>query len=360
MAETVAEIAARYGATAPAGLTVTVVPGGQTSHAGYVWDGGKNTLVAVDPGAARAAMRRKASADVARRRGKRAAQEARHAQMMVERRERVRILHARGLTVFDMVMQGIGADATVRGDLRALGLEPHRISAPAQQEIRQLVAEGLGAAEIAQRTGRTVTEVLRIARRAGVCLVTSPRGRGESSAKRVRRAQIEARRAVVRRLVAEGHGWDAVLARSGITARELGADLQVLGLDLVRPGNAERLRQSRRRRNQLVGQHREHQIVRITARRAEIRAMLAADDGLTQKQIAAHLGVSTSVVADDFHALGIAGRRPPGPRGTIVALRGEIRAMREAGHSIAAIAGMLGVSSSGVQRVLAADPVVMP
>lgn len=108
--ETPQEIAARYGATAPADLTITKVTRGKSSFILPVWDGFK--LVNAETKEERIARRKRIQAQ----------------NMKTDASAKVRAMHAEGLTVMQMINRSGMANNTIRRHLKNMMLKPHTLS----------------------------------------------------------------------------------------------------------------------------------------------------------------------------------------------------------------------------------------
>jgi hypothetical protein len=130
MTDALAEIANRYGATIPPTVTIKIIPRGVSGLPLPVWDGKDLTYRQTKEQRPQMPYGGIPSGLQARRKRAQA------------RRERVREMHARGLTVTAMAVETGAGRCTLYSDLRKLGLEP--IFDPV--ELRAV----LGAAKAAQ------------------------------------------------------------------------------------------------------------------------------------------------------------------------------------------------------------------
>lgn len=334
---------------------VTVVAQGATSRPLPVWDGKQ----LVYPESARRELK---AVSFGRRSASVAAQQSR-------RRERVAALHAQGLPTAAIASE-IGADArTIREDLRALALVPHRAPRvmpprpatphPAiearKARIAALAAEGCTADEISADVRLNAKAVRAIARHMGVAIAKRPKVFREAAAKREE----------IRLRVAQGHTQAEICKALGMAANTLRAHLNRLGISAldVPTGRArDGARSEIARRRQAVND-----------RRAQL-AMLAGE-GLSVADIAARVGVHEGTVRRDLRTIGVKVARPvPGCRARrdreagdlppLLRARAERRArlaeLHAAGMGRAAIRAELGIAPSLLRADLAALGLRLP
>lgn len=199
---------------------VQVIPTGQTSFVLPVWNG--QQLVSAEPEKQRAEMIR---GMFAQRRQQPSAEQ-------IDRRRAVALLHADGLSVAEMADRLGNDPATLRNDLRALDLVPHR-SAPKPRPaimphiqmrhdtLRIMAREGHPAESIAAALGFTVATIRSMARMLEQELPPSPPVSKVPAATLARRARVAA-------LIAKGCSLKQIQADMAMSRSALHRDVYSL------------------------------------------------------------------------------------------------------------------------------------
>lgn len=334
---------------------VTVVAQGATSRPLPVWDGAK----LVYPESARRELK---AVTFGRRAASLAAQQS-------QRRQRVAALHAQGLTTAAIADELSVHARTIREDLRALALEPHRAprvmpprpAAPhpaieaRKLRIAALAAEGRTADEISADVRLSAKAVRAISRHMGVAIAKRPKVFREAAAKREE----------VRLLVAQGRTQAEICKALGMAANTLRAHLNRLGISAfdVPTGRArDGARADIARRRQAVDD-----------RRAQLAAL--AGEGLSVADIAARVGVHERTVRRDLRTLGVKVIRPapaehvrrkraaddlPPLLRAQAERRARLAELHAAGLGRAAIRAELGIAPSLLRADLAALGLTLP
>jgi DNA-binding CsgD family transcriptional regulator len=226
--ESPAQIAARYGAVAPAGLQVQRLPRGASAFVLPVWTG--RTLEY--PDSDRRGWRAEAAAG-----RKRAAQQRRDNPAIVARRDRVAGLHAQGMITAEIVAETGLPQYVVTADLKARGLQPHchiaRRRPTLETSFRALVAQGHGEDDLIDLLGVPLRRIRALAAETGTALARElalhQRSPQQKKARRDRPAEI-ARRAAREAVRAERQAArEAQLAaRQALRSRRSAADFAAL------------------------------------------------------------------------------------------------------------------------------------
>lgn len=314
MAETAAEIAARYGATVAPGVEVQQIERGVSSFVTPVWDG--THLVSGESRAEyMARMKRITTQNMSAQNRKLA--RSRKSPKVAARRAKVAELHAQGLSNAQIIEQTGQSAETLWNDLKSQGLhankpEPKRSVADdgaIVAKVRECIEGGLSLAKTASQIGISVHSARYIRDQHGFKNLErkDPAARKRGQTARYRRSAENLAR--VKAAIADGNGFNAICEVAKVTPEQLHAYNRHHKLGVVSPKRKptvqldHHVKAWRKQPSTKRADYNAARLEKVEARRDE--AVRLRVKGMTVADICAQLGAGASTIQRDLQERGV-------------------------------------------------------